>query len=578
MTPSASSSLKRKADNDTTHTHRTARLSQVDWVLVAELVMECVGGQFALIGADEERLKNAQRAMIPYFHKNTHEELFPLTVQEFIFDILKGPSLIEETERLLLDSYTNGKQHTSLLPLLTLLYEGKAPSYPEAGAGAVAKFLLNFRKSEHPWHDLDQFDVTTRNAILKQISEQEEGDCSFWLSKLFNHYLHEAFIEQKLDEFRTLLAFYIAAQPAECALTLKEASYITSRKGWILYALETLSLLPFRAKFILALLWLGYALEKEQTKWPHPSYDTPLFRILNQVQYSNLRPAELNNCLRIIVKFSGGELGCLSPNYLPILKRLLVTPVSLHSLEQAGEYLCHLDKLVETERFVEIWPFVQQQWLAAWNSPLEELILKLFVHVAYRHPNVSLIEEIRQILSAKAAQFQVEAVAEKDLLTLALVAHYDPELLPYKGPYTLQSFRLCNTTPWRALTLLKGRWTDASLRLVGQRGAHSFFECLDRDEDLIEIPLRMDVLRHDQLENKLYYYVQRHPTYFPGLLNLLNTIAQKAIEKKLLPPLLFLKEAVHNYAVEGNRSQRFVWSINVLVKTGFLDDSFLIKP
>jgi|GEM_PF-4275696 len=579
-------SSKRKPESDTrAQSNQAARHEPVDWEFVATLVQKCTQSHFEQDGSEEEKAVRAQRKLLPLLQAQARREAFSyFNIDQLVFDILKSPMLIKEVEALLFAHY----EKLSRLPLqnvMRLAFAGKIPSYPEGGINAIAAVCERFRGQINIRDDFHIFDTMTRMAILQKWNELREFRLS--VRDYFAPLLYQLSVDQKHAEAREVFIQFAILQPAECASFLRDAASLHSKTietplDWALLLLETLNARPFHPRFLDALKPLAELVEQAKgDNVPLPDFERCLIPLLGKVRCANLTLLNQKVCLDAIHAFSLNRAHQFSMAYMPFLKELLCAYHVPAQLGFVNEYWRILHAFIDVDEFFALWPLIQKEWLATWiaNPQQEQAVAQFFVHVTYRHPHAPLIPEMRELLAFRAKGFQSNTIPEKDLLEFALVAHYLPETLSISAPFSLDRLHKSNASTWRALALLKGRWSETTLALFTHEDGRPFCEYHEHAEDLIEILLRLDLLTQKQLEWRLSLYIRtrRSIRSFAPLFNLIETIAQKFTEGKLTAPLEFLPQLIGRCRPLQPPPPRLLKSLQIFAHLGFLDPA-LFRP
>lgn len=582
---------KRKPDGETgARSSQASRREPVDWGFVAKLVKDCAHSHFDQDGSEGDKADRAQQALLPFFQFQVRAETNSyFTIDKLVFNVLHSPSLIKEVEELLFAHYVKFPLW-SLQNMVQLVFEGKVPSYSEGGINAVAAFCERFSRQINISEDLKMFNTITRMAILATWNELARFRVS--VSCYFDPLLYQLFKEQKEAEARASFIHYAVLQPKECAQFLQSdasvpSGVVSAPLNWALLLLEIVASQPFHVRFLDALEPLAVLVENaKRANIPIPAFDTPLIRILSKVQLPKLEPLIQWFCLIGIETFSLSRAHQFSREYMPFLKELL----SIHDFYTPSfiffeEYLRILHSFIQIEEFLELWPIIQRKWLTAWttNPQQEQAVAQFFVHVAYRHPQAPLIPEMCELLAFKAKGFRSSTICEKDLLVFALVAHYVPETLSVSAPFSIDRFHKNSASYWRAIALLKGMWCESALALFAREEAKPFAEPYDHSEDLIEIPLRLDLLPQKKLESRLSFYIRtrRKINSFAPLFNLIETIGQKFTEGKLTKeyPLQYMPQLIGLCQPLQPPPPRLTKILQPFAHLGFLDPAlFRLAP
>lgn len=482
-------------------------------------------------------------------------------IHELIFDDLKSPQLTPEAEKYLLEAHRKEIWRPYVKALFKLLYEGKAPSYPDGGVAAIVAFLCqvewdpsNTGSKEEVFTAIEQFGEEVKIDIVSQFGAQcKKGNDSQISWVFFDHYLDQARQQGNQKEVLNLLSLYASVQPQGCACWFRYGRKF-ARPEKITYIgtiLETLAALPLGEDTLDAVKRVSQKATSVSSEF-QSRFAAPLYRIFDKVAYPNIDYPAYENILHSIIQFTIRNDPRIPEEVLVILEKLLAIPIPFNHwvVAEAQEEMCTvLEKLIDTDAFLRLWPHVQRQLLRMEPS-LEKRIQKFLIQVAYRHPSAAAIEEMQ--IQRYASRFHSGTVKEEDLWPFALVAHYAPHLLP-QTLFTLERLRETeDETHWKCIALTRQRWSQESWRHFAEVQSKMGYS-YNRYAQLIEVTLRLDFdLAAKKLDTGLHYMLNSHHQnvhfkkgplfYHDTLLVLLETIAAKVQEGKISPPLTKLGE------------------------------------
>ena len=581
---------------------RVQKSEGIDRQALAKYVSSYTEKPFVMEGmSDTEVQRVAQQAMLAPLRELCSYGLTGMgqeEVQEFVFELLKGPHLIPEIEELFIQPHLQREMHRYTAPFLKLLYNGKIPSHSEGGVRAVVDFLDRTKDAYFSYNPEQPsfFNSKTPSALLEafdQFKEEEQLEilklygARKGLSRctktwtLFDHYFDKALNQKRSAELHRLIIAYIRVQPMGCALRLSRAKTLSKSDlvKCIALALETLADNPFNTEYLEPISVLARN-ASSASLGNQPRFDAALQKILNRIIYPIFHHYTYWNChciLETILAIAVENSPEVKDEYVQFLKKALWLDSPLLNVDQQQELFKLLEQLIEMDSFPEIWPAVQWHLSTKPDPFLRPLTQKFFIKVAYRHPQTTLDECVRPMLIEWVANLRADGITEKELLAVAAVFHYAPQCLSHLTNFRLLKFNSSWTINWQALALIHTRLSPESQELYRREYAkmgYGFDEWVTSTEVTLRLGLLNDPEKIAWRLNQIPKMQQQSHVSVDSLLVLVETIAYQAAEGKIVPPLQPLSPII----VQLPPSKRLSHALSILTKNNYNTIKTIIIP